>query len=173
MVRKLQEFTPEIGKECFIAETAAVIGDVKMGDQCSIWYSAVLRGDVNSIILGNRVNVQDCSVLHCTRGENGKVIIADDVIIGHNATVHGAKVASKCLIGMGATVLDGSVIENGSIVAAHALVLSNTHIGPNELWGGVPAKFIKKISPEFVERKITPGVESYVNWAKIYREERQ
>jgi len=95
MVKKLQDKTPIIGKDCFIAETAAVIGDVKMGDQCSIWYSAVLRGDVNSIELGNRVNVQDCSVLHCTHSENGKVIIADDVIIGHNATVHGARVGSQ------------------------------------------------------------------------------
>lgn len=170
MIKTIKDMTPQMGRDCFVAETAAVIGNVKTGDECSIWYGAVLRGDENSITIGNRVNVQDCTVLHVTAGQGGDVVIGDDVVIGHNATVHGAHVGSHCLIGMGSTILDGTVIGDGSIVAAHALVLSRTQIGPNEMWAGVPAKFIKNITPEAVERTIDRGVESYVEWARVYME---
>jgi len=160
--------TPEIGEGTFVAENAAIVGDVKIGKQCSIWYSAVIRGDENSIEIGDRVSVQDCTVIHVSGGEIGKVKVGSDVVIGHNATVHAATVGNHCLIGMGATVLDGAVVGDGSIVAAHALVLGKTQIGPGELWGGVPAKFIKNISPEAVARTIDEGVAAYVELAEIY-----
>lgn len=171
VIRTIKGKTPQLGKECFVAETAAILGDVKLGDECTVWYGAVIRGDDNSIEIGDRVNVQDCTVIHVSEGELGKVKIGSDVVIGHNATVHAATIGNHCLIGMGATVLDGAVIEDGSLVAAHALVLGKTHIGPNELWGGVPAKFIKNISPEAVERTIDEGVKAYVEWGKVYNEE--
>lgn len=171
MIKTIAGNTPEIGKGCFIAETAAVIGNVRIGENSSVWYSAVVRGDCNSIVIGDRVSVQDGTVIHVSSGEGGNAVIGNDIIIGHNATVHAATVGDHCLIGMGATVLDGAVIGEGSIVAAHALVLGRTVIGPNELWGGVPAKFIKKISPAAVERTIDAGVRSYVDWAAVYNAE--
>lgn len=171
VIRTINGKTPVIGERTFIAETASVLGEVRIGCDSSVWYSAVVRGDVNSIEIGDRVSVQDGTVIHVSGGEAGKVRIASDVVIGHNATLHACTVGNHSLIGMGSTVLDGAVIGDGSMVAAHALVLRNTVIGPNELWGGVPAKFIKKISPEFVARSIDRGVESYVEWARIYMEQ--
>ena len=170
IIHTIKGKTPGIGSDCFVAETAAVLGDVTIGDNCSLWYGAVVRGDDNSIRIGSRVSVQDCVVIHVSEGENGEVVIGDDVVLGHNATIHAAKIGNHCLVGMGATVLDGAVVEDGSMVAAGALVLGRTHIGKGELWGGVPAKFIKNISPEVVTRTIDEGVKSYVEWAKVYSE---
>lgn len=170
MIQKLQDKTPVIGQGSFVAPTAAVIGDVQMGQNCSIWYSAVLRGDVNRIRLGNRVNVQDCSCLHTSLGDCD-IRVADDVTIGHNVCLHGAHVGSHCLIGMGATVLDGVTIADCSIVAAGALVLQNTQIGPYELWGGVPAKLIKKLTPEAIDRIVNSGLEHYAYWTEVYSHE--
>lgn len=170
MVKKLPGMEPKIGSDCFIAETAAVVGDVTLGQKCSIWYGASLRGDVNSIVIGDRTNIQDCSVVHCSGGENGRTVIGSDVVVGHNATVHGCTVGNHVLIGMGSTVLDGAVVGDGSIVAAGALVLSRTQIGENELWAGVPAKFVKKISPEAASRTIDKGVDSYLYWSGVYRD---
>lgn len=167
MIKQLQDKMPVIGKGSFVAETAAVIGDVVMGENCSIWYSAVLRGDVNRIRLGNRVNVQDCSCIHTSLGDYD-VIVADDVTIGHNVCLHGAHIGSHCLIGMGATVLDGVKMADNSIIAAGALVLQNTVIGPYELWGGVPAKLIKKISQEAIDRIVNNGLEHYAYWTEVY-----
>jgi len=171
LVHSFKGITPEIGDDCFIAETAAIVGDVKIGDECSVWYGAVIRGDVNSIEIGDRVNIQDCAVIHVSGGVGGDVKIGSDVVIGHNATVHGATVGSHCLIGMGATVLDGAVLGDGSLIAAGALVLGKTQVGPYEMWAGVPAKFVKKISPDAVARTIDHGVRSYVELIPIYNEE--
>ncbi len=170
MIKTLQGTSPQTGKGTFIAPTAAVIGDVIIGNGCSIWYSAVIRGDVNKIRIGNRVSVQDGCCLH-TSGGDAYIEIGSDVTIGHNATLHGCKIGDNVLIGMGATVLDNAVVESGSVVAAGALVLSKTHIPPGELWGGVPAKYIKKLSPEMIERIITKGLESYDYWTKVYLSE--
>ncbi|MBP5213000.1 MAG: gamma carbonic anhydrase family protein [Bacteroidales bacterium] len=169
MIKSLQGITPKIGEGSFVAETAAVIGDVEMGKGCSIWYGAVLRGDVKPIRLGNRVNVQDGACLHTSL--ECDVRIADNVTIGHNACVHSARIESHVLIGMGATVLDGVHIESGSVVAAGALVLGKTQIGPGELWGGVPAKFIKKLSPEAIGRIIEEGLRHYDYWRDEYLKE--
>ena len=141
IIKSVRGFTPEIGNNCFLADNAAIIGDVKIGDECSIWFSTVLRGDVNSIRIGNGVNIQDGSVLH-TLYQKSTIEIGDNVSVGHNVTIHGATIKEYALIGMGSTVLDGAVVGEGAIVAAGALVLKNTIIPPHTIWGGVPAKFI-------------------------------
>ncbi|MDE6129956.1 MAG: gamma carbonic anhydrase family protein, partial [Muribaculaceae bacterium] len=134
MIIPLRGFTPQIGKDCFIADNATIVGDVVMGDECSVWFSTVLRGDVNSIRIGNRVNIQDGSVLH-TLYKKSTIEIGDDVSIGHNVTIHGAHIRSHALIGMGAVVMDDAVVGEGAIVAAGSVVLSRTQIPPHELWG--------------------------------------
>lgn len=170
MIKSIKGMEPQLGKNCYVAETAAVVGDVVMGDECSVWYSAVIRGDMERIRIGSRVNIQDCAVLHTTPGI-GDIEIGNEVTIGHNATVHGAKIEDKALIGMGATLLDNCHIGKGAIIAAGALVLKNTQVGPKEIWGGVPAKLIKRISDEEVEQTIMPGVIEYVDWSRWYMQE--
>ena len=168
LIKSVRGFTPKMGSNCFLADNATIIGDVVMGDDCSIWFNTVLRGDVNSICIGNRVNIQDGSVLH-TLYEKSTVEIGDDVSIGHNVTLHGACIHNKALIGMGATLLDHAIVGEGAIVAAGALVLSNTIIEPYTLWGGVPAKFIKKVNPaqsKELNQKIANGYLMYVSWYK-------
>ena len=144
LIKTIYGKTPHWGKDCYFCETAAIVGDVRMGDECSVWYSAVVRGDVAPVIMGNRCNVQDGACVHVSSGEAGATIMEDDVSIGHNATVHACTLRNGCLIGMGATVLDGADVGEGAIVAAGALVLGGTKIGAHEIWGGVPAKFIKE-----------------------------
>ena len=159
-------FTPQIGRDCFLAENATLVGDVRIGDECSIWFNTVVRGDVNAIRIGNRVNIQDGSVLH-TLFEKSTIEIADDVSIGHNVTLHGCKIAEYALIGMGAVVMDDAEVGPGAIVAAGSVVLSRTKIGANELWGGAPAKFIKFVEPEKsreMNRKIAHNYLSYSKW---------
>ncbi len=166
LILPLRGFTPKFGRDCFLAENATVIGDVTMGDECSIWFNAVLRGDVNTITIGNRVNIQDGSVLH-TLYQKSTIEIGDDVSIGHNVTIHGAKIRDFALIGMGAGVMDDAEVGQGAIVAAGAVVLSRTKIGPNELWGGAPAKFIKMVDPEQareMNRKIANNYLFYSKW---------
>lgn len=168
LIKSVRGFTPKMGSNCFLADNATIIGDVVMGDDCSIWFNTVLRGDVNSIRIGNRVNIQDGSVLH-TLYEKSTVEIGDDVSIGHNVTLHGACIHNKALIGMGATLLDHAIVGEGAIVAAGALVLSNTIIEPYTLWGGVPAKFIKKVNPaqsKKLNQKIANGYLMYASWYK-------
>ena len=143
-----------------------------MGDNCTVWFNAVVRGDVHYIKVGNRVNIQDGSCLHTLYGK-APIIIGDDVTIGHNVTLHGCEIKSGALIGMGSTLLDGVVVGEGAIVAAGSLVLKNTQIGPYEVWGGVPAKFIKKADPEQtneINRKIAHNYAMYASW---YMEEKQ
>ena len=138
IVKSLNGFTPKIGPGCFLAETAVIIGDVEIGADCSIWYGAVLRGDVNPIRIGNRVNIQDCAVLHATYNSS-TVEVGDDVSIGHNALVHGAKVGNNVLIGMGAILMDHVVVPSNTIIGAGALVLENARLEPG-VYAGVPAK---------------------------------
>ena len=147
LIKEVRGFTPEIGENTYMAENATIIGDVVIGKDCSIWFNTVLRGDVNSIRIGNRVNIQDGSVLH-TLYQKSVVEIGDDVSIGHNVVVHGAKIENGALIGMGAIVLDHAVVGEGSIVAAGSVVLSGTIIEPGSIYAGVPAKFVKKVDAE-------------------------
>ncbi len=168
IIRNLRGFTPKFGENCFLAETAAIIGDVTMGNDCSIWYSAVLRGDVNTITLGDRVNVQDGAAIH-TLYQKTVTVIGNDVSIGHNATIHGAKIEDRVLVGMGATVLDNAVIGTGSIIAAGALVLSGTQVEPYSLYAGVPARRVKDVSEEQVKNTIEGTAKNYVMYASWYK----
>ena len=150
LIKSVRGFTRKIGKDCFIAENATIVGDTTIGDGCSIWFGAVLRGDVNTITIGNHVNIQDGAVLH-TLYQKSTIEIGDYVSVGHNVTIHGA------------------VVGAGAIVAAGALVLSNTKIGEGELWAGVPAKFIKKVAPEQakeINQKIAHNYAMYASWYK-------
>lgn len=166
LIKTVRGFTPQIGRECFLADNATVIGDVVMGDYCSIWFNAVVRGDVNSIRLGHHVNIQDGCVLH-TLYQKSVVTIGNYVSVGHNATIHGAEIKDYALIGMGAVVLDHACVGEGAIVAAGSLVLSGTQIPPGTIWGGVPAKFIKKVdSNQALEmnQKIAHNYTMYASW---------
>jgi len=168
LIKEVRGFAPEIGNDCFLAENATIVGDVKMGEGCSIWFNAVLRGDVNSIRIGNHVNVQDGAVLH-TLYQKSTIEIGNYVSVGHNVTIHGAAIKDYALIGMGATVLDHAVIGEGAIVAANALILSNTIVEPFTLWAGVPAKFVKKIEPQQskeMNERIAHNYGMYASWYK-------
>lgn len=164
IIRELNSITPSIGKNCFLAENAALIGDVVIGDDCSIWYGAVLRGDVNPIIVGNRVNIQDGAVLH-TLHKKSVVEIGDDVSVGHNAIIHGAKIGSNVLIGMGAIIMDNAVVPNNTIIGAGAIVLSNTILEPG-VYAGIPARKVKEASADIGEaaRKNAQGYIKYKEW---------
>lgn len=168
IIKELRGCTPIMGANCFIAETAAVIGDVKIGDDCSIWYSAVLRGDVNSITIGNKVNIQDGAVIH-TLYKRSKTVIGNNVSIGHNATIHGATIKDNCLIGMGATVLDNAIVESGAIVAANALIPSGMIVEAGCIYAGVPAKKIKEVSPEQQKEIVERIANDYVMYASWYK----
>lgn len=168
LIKSVRGFTPKVGKNCYLADNATLVGDVTLGDDCSIWFNAVLRGDVNPIRIGHRVNIQDGTVLH-TLYEKSVVTIGNDVSVGHNVTLHGATVKDGALLGMGSTLLDHAVVGEGAIVAAGALVLSGTVIEPGTLWAGVPAKFIKKISEtqsRELNQKIANGYLMYASWFK-------
>lgn len=169
IIKSVRGFTPIIGKDCFLADNAAIIGDVVMGDECSVWFSTVLRGDVNSIKIGNRVNIQDGSVLH-TLYQKSTIEIGDDVSIGHNVVIHGAKIHDYALIGMGAVVMDDAEVGEGALVAAGSVVLSRTKIGPHELWGGAPAKFIKMVEPEKAKEMNEKIARNYLMYSKWYEE---
>ena len=158
--------TPQIGRDCFLAENCTIVGDVVMGDDCSVWFNTVIRGDVNSIRIGNAVNIQDGSVLH-TLYQKSTIEIGDHVSIGHNVTLHGCKIRDYALIGMGAVVMDDAEVGEGAMVAAGSVVLSRTKIPPHQLWGGTPAKFIKMVEPEKaleMNRKIAHNYLQYSKW---------
>jgi carbonic anhydrase/acetyltransferase-like protein (isoleucine patch superfamily) len=168
LIKEVRGFVPEIGENTYLADNATVIGDVVIGRDCSIWFNAVLRGDVNSIRIGNRVNIQDGTVLH-TLYQKSVVEIGDDVSVGHNVVIHGAKIENGALIGMGAIVLDHAVVGEGAIVAAGSVVLSGTKVEPGSIYAGVPAKFVKKVDPDQakeINQKIAKNYLMYSGWFK-------
>lgn len=169
IIKEVRGFTPKIGENCYMAETAAIIGDVTIGNDCSIWFSTVLRGDVNSIKIGNKVNIQDGAVIH-TLYKRSVTTIGNNVSIGHNATIHGATICDNCLIGMGATILDGAVVESGAIVAANALVTSGMRVESGCIYAGVPAKKIKEVSPEQQKDMVERIANDYIMYASWYKE---
>lgn len=139
--REVNGKTPSWGKRCYLPDNATLAGDIEMGDDCSVWFGAVLRADVDAIRIGNRVNIQDCACLHQTGGS--PVVLHDDVSIGHGAVVHACIVEEEALIGMNAVVLDNAVVGKGAVVAAGAVVLAGTKIPPYEIWAGIPARKVK------------------------------
>ena len=169
LIKELLGKTPQIGKNTFLAETATIIGDVEMGKECSIWYNAVIRGDVHYIKLGNKVNVQDNAMLHCTY-EKFPLEIGNNVSIGHNAIVHGCKIQDNVLIGMGAIVMDDCLVESNSIVGAGSVVTQGTIIKSGEVWGGIPAKKLKDISPELLEGEVNRIADNYVKYSSWYKD---
>jgi len=172
LIKTLRGKTPQIGKRCFIAETAVLIGDVTIGDGCSIWYGAVLRGDVNPIIIGNNVNIQDNCVLH-TLYERSTVRLGNNVSVGHLCNIHGAVVGNNVLVGMGSTLMDNAVVADNSIVAAGSVVLSNAQLEPYSVYAGVPAKKVKSISPEDAERLIVQNAQGYLTYKEWYCDKSQ
>jgi len=174
LIKSVRGFTPIYGENCFFADNASIIGDVIMGNDCSIWFNTVLRGDVNAIRIGNNVNVQDGSVLH-TLYQKSIIEIGDNVSIGHNVTIHGAKIEDYALIGMGSVVLDHAVIGEGAIVAAGSVVLSNTKVEPYSIYAGVPAKFVKMADPEQtknINKRISDNYQFYASWYQPTPEKR-
>ena len=166
--RNGEVLTPRIADDVIMMENATVVGDVSIGEGTTLWFNAVLRGDVNTITIGNHCNIQDGSVLH-TLYQKSTIEIGDYVSVGHNVTIHGAHIRDYALIGMGSTLLDDVEVGEGAIVAAGALVLKGTKIGSYEVWGGVPAKFIKKADPEQtneINRKIAHNYAMYASWYK-------
>lgn len=169
LIKELLGKTPKIGENTFLAETATIIGDVEMGSDCSIWYNAVIRGDVHYIKMGNKVNVQDNAMLHCTY-EKFPLEIGDNVSIGHNAIVHGCKIQDNVLIGMGAIVMDDCLVESNSIVGAGSVVTQGTIIKSGEVWGGIPAKKIKDLSSELLEGEVNRIANNYVKYSSWYKD---
>jgi carbonic anhydrase/acetyltransferase-like protein (isoleucine patch superfamily) len=165
LIKSYRGLTPKWGKDCYFSENATIVGDVTMGDECSIWFNAVVRGDVAPITIGNGTNVQDGSCVHVTH-DTGPTHIGNMVTIGHNVTVHACTIHDGALIGMGSTLLDDCEVGRGAVVAAGALVLKGTKIGDHEIWGGVPAKFIKKTAPNQAES----FAQHYVMYLDWYRE---
>jgi carbonic anhydrase/acetyltransferase-like protein (isoleucine patch superfamily) len=167
-IKSVRGFTPVFGNDCFLAENATIIGDVIIGNGCSFWFNTVIRGDVNSIRIGNNVNIQDGAVLH-TLYQKSVIEIGDNVSIAHNAIIHGAKIESNVLIGMGAIVMDHAVIGENSIIAAGAIVLSNTIVEPGSIYGGNPAKKIKDIDPHQTAEMINKIADNYKMYASWYK----
>lgn len=169
IIKSLNGKTPIIGNNCFIAENAAIVGDVTLGDDCSIWFSAVLRGDVHYIKVGNNVNIQDGAVIHCTY-QKSPTNIGNNVSIAHGAIIHGCTIHDYVLIGMNAVVLDDAVIESNSIVAAGAVVTKGTVVSSGTVWAGSPAKKIKDISPELTKGEVERIANNYAMYASWYKE---
>ncbi|NVK28502.1 MAG: gamma carbonic anhydrase family protein [Flavobacteriia bacterium] len=169
LIKDVRDLHPEMGDDCYLADTATIIGDVKMGDQCSIWFNAVVRGDVNAIRMGNKVNVQDNAVIHCTY-QKAATTIGNNVSIGHNAIVHGCTIHDNVLVGMGSIVMDGCVVESNSIVAAGAVVTEGTHIPSGTIFAGIPARKVKDITPELTKGEVERIANNYVMYSSWFKD---
>lgn len=169
LIKSVRGCTPKLGNDCYVADTAVIIGDVVMGDQCSVWFNVVVRGDVNAIKIGNKVNIQDGTVLHCLY-QRSVIEIGDNVSIGHNAIIHGAVIKNDVLIGMGAIVMDHVEIGENSIIAAGSVVLSGTRVEPNSIYAGVPARRVKDTDPEQTSDMIQRIANDYIMYAGWYKE---
>ncbi len=172
LIRSVKGVEPQWGNNCFIADNATLTGDVVIGDDCSIWFNAVVRGDVHYIRIGNNVNIQDGVIIHCTY-QKAPVDIGDNVSIAHGAIVHGCTIHDNVLIGMGAIIMDGAVIESNSVIAAGALVSKDTVVASGSVYAGVPAKLIKTVDPELLEGEIHRISDNYNMYASWYDEEEE
>lgn len=172
IIMPVNNVMPNFGNNCFIAPNATVVGAVTTGNDCSIWFNAVLRGDVNTITMGNKVNVQDGAVIHCTYQKHATTI-GNNVSIGHNALVHGCTLHDNVLIGMGAIVMDGCIVNSNSIVAAGAVVLENTVIEAGSIYAGVPAKKVKNISADLISGEIHRIANNYVMYSGWFKTNEQ
>ena len=169
LIKPVRGFTPVFGENCYLSETAVIVGDVISGDDCSFWFNCVVRGDVNSIRIGDRVNIQDGAVIHCTF-ERSRTTIGNRVSIGHNALVHGCTLHDNVLVGMGSIIMDNAVVHSGSIIAAGAVILENTVVESGWIWAGVPAKPVKKVREEFVTGQIDRIADNYLMYSSWFKE---
>ncbi len=169
LILTILDKTPRLGSNCFVAPNATIVGDVLMGNECSVWFNAVIRGDVHFIKMGNKVNVQDGAVIHCTYQKNSTTI-GNNVSIGHNALVHGCTIHDNVLIGMGSIVMDRCVVHSNSIVAAGAVLLEGTIVEEGSIYAGVPAKKIKDISTELISGEIDRIANNYIKYASWYEQ---
>jgi len=169
LIKSVNGKSPAIPKDCYVAENATIVGDVSFGENCSVWFNTVIRGDVNFITIGNKVNIQDGAVIHCTY-EKHPTIIGNNVSIGHNAIVHGCVIHDNVLIGMGAIVMDNCVIESNSIVAAGAVITQNTVVESGSIWAGVPAKKVKDINQSDFAGEINRISNNYVMYSSWFKE---
>jgi carbonic anhydrase/acetyltransferase-like protein (isoleucine patch superfamily) len=160
---------PQIPDDCFIAENATIVGEVSMGSQCSVWFNAVIRGDVHYIRMGNKVNVQDGAVIHATYLKS-PTNIGNNVSIGHNAIVHGCTIHDNVLIGMGSIVMDDCVVESNSIIAAGAVVTQNTRVEAGSIYAGVPAKKVKDISENMISGEIDRIANNYIKYSSWFKD---
>ncbi|HNW89931.1 MAG TPA: gamma carbonic anhydrase family protein [Bacteroidales bacterium] len=170
LIKKVKGVEPKWGANCFLAENATITGDVVMGDDCSVWFNAVVRGDVHSIRIGNNVNIQDCAIIHCTY-QKASVTIGNNVSIAHGAIVHGCTIHDNVLVGMGAIIMDGVVIESNCIIAAGAIVLENTLVESGSIYAGMPAKKIKSIDKTLLEGQVNRISKNYMMYASWYDQE--
>ncbi len=170
LIKPVRGILPVMGKDCYLADNATVVGEVVMGDNCSVWFNAVVRGDVHSITIGNNVNIQDGAVIHCTY-QKAKTVIGNNVSVGHNALIHGCTLHDNVLVGMGAIVMDHCVVHSNSIIAAGAVVLENTIVEANSIYAGVPAKKVKTIDAEQTARLIEGIAKNYIMYSSWFKEE--
>ncbi len=168
LIKSVRNKTPQFGSNCFLAENATLVGAVKMGNDCSVWFSAVVRGDVNDIIIGDKVNIQDGAVIHCTY-EKTKTVIGNNVSIGHNAVVHGCTIHDNVLIGMGSIVMDNAIIESNCILAAGAVVTQNQRLESGFIYAGVPAKKIKAVSEDLKKGEISRIADNYLTYSSWFK----
>ena len=168
IIKSVRNFTPQLGKNCYLAETATIIGDVITGEECSFWFNSVVRGDVNSIRFGHKVNVQDGAIIHCTY-KTASTSVGNNVSIGHRAIVHGCTIHDNVLVGMGAIVMDHAVVESNVLIAAGAVVLENAYLESGHIYAGVPAKKIKALSPEKFKETIERIANNYVMYSGWFK----
>ena len=167
IILPVEDKHPQFGKDCFVAPNATIVGDVIMGDNCSVWFNAVVRGDVNSIRLGNKVNVQDGAVIHATF-QKTKTIVGNNISIGHNAIVHGCTINDNVLVGMGSIIMDNAIIQSNTIIAAGAVVLEGTICEAGSIYAGVPAKKIKDISQDLISGEIERIANNYIKYSNWF-----
>ena len=169
LIKPVKGILPQFGDNCYLAENATIVGDVQMGDDCSVWFQAVIRGDVHSIRMGNKVNVQDGAIIHCTY-ERAPTNIGNNVSIGHRAIVHGCTLNDNVLVGMGAIVMDHAVVEENVLIAAGAVVLENSRLESGHIYAGVPARKVKALSPETFKDTVERIANNYVMYSGWFKE---
>lgn len=170
LIKPVKGVHPKFGTDCYLAENATIVGDVEMGDSCSIWFQAVVRGDVHSIRVGNKVNIQDGAVIHCTY-QKAPTTIGNNVSIGHRAIVHGCTIKDNVLVGMGAIVMDHAIVEENVLIAAGAVVLENAHLESGFIYAGVPAKKVKALSEDRLNNTIQRIADSYLMYSSWFKED--
>lgn len=169
LIKPVEGVAPRYGADCYFAENATIVGNVEMGDKCSVWFQAVVRGDVNAIRMGNAVNIQDGAVIHCTY-KKFATVIGNNVSVGHNAIVHGCTIHDNVLIGMGAIVMDNCVVESNAIIAAGAVVLEGTHVASGSIYAGVPAKKVKTINEQQTKELVEGIANNYIKYSSWFQD---